>query len=301
MMHAIGIDVSDQTFTATCVTPTFQKVFWGQTFAQTPEGWERLIALCRSADIAKASASVVMEATGVYSERISHYLYQQGFTVHVEPPGKIHNAFYERGKNDPVDSRQIAEYGFRFADQLHPWQPKTEILDQLQTLLTTREQLTGMITACKNAQHSLTRKHYQIHSALAVYGELAKDLQQRIDRLDQEIQTVLATNPLLQQMAQNVQSIPNLGFLLTVNLLVVTEGFTQHLNHAQLAAYIGICPFEYQSGTSIKRRPRSDGDAVRATARRSSRRAAQAARERHRDRGDPHRGRRARQGVPADR
>lgn len=40
---------------------------------------------------------------------------------------------------------------------------------------------------------------------------------------------------------------------------VVTRGFTQHLDAKELEAYIGIAPYEYESGASVYRRPRSDG------------------------------------------
>lgn len=259
MDYAIGLDISDQTFTASCVTASLQRVFWGHTFDQTPGGWDQLIQLCQDHQVTTHRLIVIMEATGVYSERISHYLYQQGFTVYVEPPGKIHNAFYERGKTDPVDSRQIAEYVFRFGDKLHPWQPKTEILDAIGTLLTTREQLTGMLTACKNAKKSLARKHYRNDHAITLYAELISDLDDRIDAIDVKMEKIVELDLVLDQTVTHILSIKNIGFLLTMNLLVVTEGFTTHLDHGQLAAYIGICPFEYQSGTSIIRRPRSDG------------------------------------------
>lgn len=258
-MYSIGIDIADKTFTTSCVTATMQHIFLYQTFDQTVPGWDALIALCHAQQMSSRDVRIIMEATGVYSEKISHYLYQHGFAVYVEPPGKIRNAFYERGKTDPVDSRQIAEYGFRFQDKLHPWQPKTQIIDQIAVLLTAREQLTSMMTACKNAGHSLACKHHQIESAITLYGELVTDFDQRIEKIDREIEKVIQDNPFLDQTVKNILSIRNIGFLLTVNLLVITEGFTQHLEHTQIAAYMGICPFEYQSGTSINRRPRSDG------------------------------------------
>lgn len=259
MTYAIGLDIADLTFTASCVTPYFAVCFGGCTFPQSPEGWERLLTLCQEHAIAKATALVVMEATGVYSERISYYLSQQGFAVYVEPPGKIHKAFYERGKTDPLDSRQIAEYGFRYRDQLHPWRPKTVTVDQLQTLLTVREQLTGMRTACKNVLHSLSRKHYPSETAKQVYTDLKDDLKDKIADIDVRMQTLIDGDAYLSSTITQVASITHVGFLLAVNLLVVTDGFANHLNHAQLAAYLGICPFEHQSGTSIMRRPRSDG------------------------------------------
>lgn len=53
--------------------------------------------------------------------------------------------------------------------------------------------------------------------------------------------------------------IKGVGLLLAAHIVCVTRGFTQHLDAKELEAYIGIAPYEYESGTSVYRRPRSDG------------------------------------------
>ena len=85
---------------------------------------------------------ICLEATGVYSEVLVHFLAANGYPVAVEPPLKVKRAFKKPAghKSDPVDSQQIAEYAYRFWDELSLWVPRQEILEQIKTLLVTREQ-----------------------------------------------------------------------------------------------------------------------------------------------------------------
>ena len=49
-----------------------------------------------------------------------NYLLSQGYRVSVESPLRVKRAFHPAGhKSDPVDSRQIAEYAYRFQDELN--------------------------------------------------------------------------------------------------------------------------------------------------------------------------------------
>lgn len=267
-MYSIGIDIAADTFTHSCVTPDFDankgvldyRLNWyAQTHNQDAAGWDALIALIDAHGITPEQCKIVMEATGVYSERISFYLYSQGFAVYVEPPHKVHNAFYEREKTDPVDSRQIAEYGFRFADKMHPWQPREAVIDLIAGLLTTREQLIKMRTACKNTLRSFSRKQRDFSELTTTYTELATILTGRIKNVEEAIQQQIATNPQLLHTTTNLRSIPSVGFLVSVNFLVITEGYTKHLRYQNLASYIGVSPWEFRSGTSVYKRPQADG------------------------------------------
>lgn len=268
MMYSIGIDIADKTFTCSCVTPDFdavkgvvayRSIWFGHTYDQTDDGWNALLALLDEHGITQDACKFVMEATGVYSERISFFLYQRGYAVYVEPPHKVHTAFYEKGKTDPVDSRQIAEYGFRFADKMHAWQPRDVMIDLISSLLTTREQLVKMRTACKNTLRGFQRKQRLYPELIETYSTLADDLHTRIAGVEQAIKQQIATNPYVEQTTTHLQTIPSVGFQVSVNFLVITEGYTQHLRYQNLASYIGVCPWEFRSGTSVYRRPQADG------------------------------------------
>lgn len=259
MKYVIGIDVSDLTFTASCATAPASYQFEGHTFEQTEQGWKSLLALMEKHQVPNAQTAVCMEATGVYSERISHFLHGQGFPVYVEPPRVISRAFYEKEKTDPVDSRQIAEYPFRYPDRVHLWQPPNEIIDQLKTLLTARELVIKNRTACKNTSRSLTRKHYQPTETQSIYETLIEEHGAALKHIDAEMRRIIDTNPVMSRHMAHILTIKSVGFLLAVNLAVVTNGFTEHIKYQSLAKFIGIYPIIYQSGTSVYRRPAADG------------------------------------------
>lgn len=59
----------------------------------------------------------------------------------------------------------------------------------------------------------------------------------------------------LKQQAKLIQSVPGVGPILTWNLLAKTNGFKTIKDPRKLACYAGIAPFDFQSGTSIRKRP----------------------------------------------
>jgi transposase len=179
--------------------------------------------------------------------------------VCVEPPHKVKKAFYDKGKTDPVDSRQIAEYGYRFRDKLHSWQPREELLESLRVLLTLREQFKKAQTASRNAKRALTRKHHAYQTAVTMYTELVRYLSACVRDVERDMQGLLSQNPTLSRQTMNLTTLPGVGFLLAVSLAVVTNGFTEHVSHKELAAYLGICPYPHESGTTVYRPPSSDG------------------------------------------
>jgi len=52
-------------------------------------------------------------------------------------------------------------------------------------------------------------------------------------------------------------SIPGVGLQLASYIMVITQGGEREPKSRELAAYIGICPYEHSSGTSVYRRPHS--------------------------------------------
>lgn len=264
-MFAIGLDISKDFLTSSCVTPTisatgltFDVLWTGVNFPQTETGWLDMIDLAIRHRIARDDCQIVMECTGVYSEQIAHYLFAQGFAVFMEPPGKIKRGFYERGKNDTVDSRQIGEYAFRFADRLHPWQPREVIVEQIAACLSMRETLSKYRVAYTNRMKALKQKQHNMAGILATYTTLRNATDDELARVDQDVARLIAQHPALQAHVDQVLSIADIGMQIAAQLLVCTNGFTEHLNAQELASFAGICPRPYQSGTSVHRPARSD-------------------------------------------
>ena len=120
-------------------------------------------------------------------------------------------------------------------------------------LLSTREHLTSN----SNALKTLKYKYYQTPLANQIYENTIIKLKEHIKQIDKEIKSLIDKDDSFKKKISQIKSVPGVGLLLSANLLVLTKGFTEHLNYKHTAAYSGICPFEQTSGTSLHKPSRS--------------------------------------------
>jgi transposase len=256
--YFIGIDISAEDFSASCITNPDNLVFSTQKFLNSIDGFNEFVSLLSENNIKQIEVIICMEATGVYSENLSYFLVSKGFLVAIEAPQKIKNRIKDSPrKNDFIDAFSIAEYAFRYTDKLTFWKPKEEIIEQIQVLLSTREQLSIQMTANQNALKTLKHKYYQTPLANQIYQQTIHEFKEHIKEIDREIKNLIDKDDSFKNKISLAKSVPGVGLLLAANLLVLTKGFTEHLNYKQTAAYSGICPYEQTSGTSLHKPPRS--------------------------------------------
>jgi len=136
-------------------------------------GFENLLEWLHKHGYKPDGSIVCMEATGVYGQPLAYFLVAHNYFVAVEPPLKVKRAFPTQGhKNDITDSQNLAEYAYRFFDELHLWQPPDNVLKQVRTLLKTREQLTRNLTAYKSTLKILKREVVRTLMAEKIYEDL---------------------------------------------------------------------------------------------------------------------------------
>lgn len=82
------------------------------------------------------------------------------------------------------------------------------------------------------------------------------DLTQRIQTLSKAIMTYIKAHPALYHACRLLCSIPGVGNLTAARLLAEIPDIHGFKNAKQLAAFIGLTPSEYSSGTSVHRRAR---------------------------------------------
>jgi len=251
----IGIDVASETFTSSigqfeeergwkivAKPTTFENDY--DTFSQFRYWLETNQAL-------PANCIICMEATGVYGEALAYFLVSNGYQVVIEAPLKVKRAFDPEGhKSDPVDSRQIAEYAYRFFDQLRYWEPKEVAIEQIKTLLTLREQLVVQKTAHKNANRAIKRKVVRNMLAEGIHDRVIKGLEEEIKEIEKEIKRLVDEDPASKELQTLLETIPGIGKTLATFLVVTMHSAPEPYNPKALAAYIGICPYEDSSGSS---------------------------------------------------
>lgn len=258
ILYFIGIDVASEDFTASVLPASRVSSQSTETFRNSPSGFEQFKQWLIDYKVRPSNSIVCMEATGIYGEHLCYWLSANKYTIAVEPPLKIKRAFPAPShKNDKIDSRHIAEYAIRYQDKLHFWQPKENIIEQIRVLLTTREQFDQQRTANINCLRALKRKVVQTPFANECYEDNIKRLTKQIKNIEKEIQKIIDKDQYFKKIISLLKSSPGTALLLGANLLVITNGFRINLNHKKLAAYIGICPYQHTSGTSVYKTPRS--------------------------------------------
>lgn len=251
MTYFVGIDPASESFVASVFTAPDRPLVGPREFANDQGGIEALADWLAEKTVSE-DVLICVENTGVYSEVLCYELHRQGFDLVLLDPHAVWKAFDEDRKTDALDSRRIAEYGFRYRDRLELWTPQEAVVEQIKTLLTTREQLVEQKTAAQNARHSLRHKAVQTPAANEALEKTTEHLATQIEAIEEAIRNLIDQHPTMAQMVAIVTSAPGAGLLLGAHLLVLTSGFTEPPRYRKLAAYLGICPNAYQSGKHEK-------------------------------------------------
>ncbi len=191
---------------------------------------------------------IVMEATGGLETVLVAALAAAALPVVVVNPRQARDFAKASGrlaKTDRIDAHVLAHYGEAIRPELRPL-PDADT-QELRTLVGRRRQLVDMITA---EQSRLRTASGAIHKAIAKH---LKWLQKALDDLDEELQGRLKSSPFWRERDTLLQSVPGVGPVLAQTLLAQVPELGQ-LNRKEIAALIGVAPFNRDSGTWRGRR-----------------------------------------------
>lgn len=137
-----------------------------------------------------------------------------------------------------------------FRDQLSPSHLPSKALLELRGWLLWREKLVKMRTALTNGIKAKT-----LTGQVADLSEINDQMQDQNDQLttllkqvNRKIHDLLRRYNTTGGQYNLLVSIPGIGPIIAVWLLVYTEGFTRFANTRQLACFVGSAPFPRQSG-----------------------------------------------------
>jgi transposase len=199
---------------------------------------------------------VGMEATGSYHLRLATALHAAGHTVFVCNPlslARYAEAVLARTKTDAADARRIAR--FCEAHDPAPWSPASPAQQRLHTLVSTRQTLLRQIQQLRNRQHAAD---YAACAALVaeLQAPVLEALAAQIARIDRELVALATAEQELGPQLRLLTSIPGLG-LTTAATLLASLPIERLTGPRQVAAYVGLCPQERSSGSSIRGRART--------------------------------------------
>lgn len=193
-----------------------------------------------------------MESTGIYGLAFANYLYSKNHRVSIVNPACI-NAFAKsklsRHKTDKVDSVIIAEYASRY--ELKPYIPGDPAILELRSLYRC---IGNLENQSRQIENYLESKDHLSCDVIKTYKKLSNSLQKEIKDLEEKIDKLLDTNPEIKEDVDNIITIPGIGKKTAIAFISEVPNIKNFENARQLAAFIGVTPNEYQSGSSVRKR-----------------------------------------------
>jgi transposase len=227
----------------------------GEAFAvaRDSEGIEALVARLREL----APTLVVMEATGGMETIVAAALAAAELPLAVINPRLIRDFARSKGrlaKTDRLDAAVIAHYGEAMKPPIRPVpSPQAQMLGEQ---VARRRQLIEMMTAERNRRRQLTAKRL-----IKGVDRILAALQAQLSELERDIGDSVRGTPAWREKEDLLTSVPGIGEKIARTLIAELPELGS-LGRRQVAALVGVAPFNRDSGKWRGRRSIAGGRAV---------------------------------------
>jgi transposase len=247
-MDVLGIDLAKVSFDATLLLSAGDQHY--ASFSNSAEGFTQLQAWLIAHDVSELHAC--MEATNIYWEALATWLHAHSYTVSVVNPARIKGyaqATMQRNKTDKLDSAVIAS----FCAKHHPtaWEPASEEQRHLRALVRHRDDLLQTHLQQQNRLRDATDALVKT-SLETLLNAIATELA----AVERQIKEQLAAQTTMRTNLTLLTSIVGIGVVTAAKLLAEFADLDQYESAKAAAADAGLTPSHYESGTSVRRRPK---------------------------------------------
>lgn len=193
-------------------------------------------------------ALIVLEATGGIERQLTRALVSAELAVVVVNPRQVRDfakATGQLAKTDSIDAVVLA----RFAEAVRPAVRPVpdEVTFELRALIARRRQITEMMVAEANrlsGASKVVKKRIDAH---------IRWLGSELERVNKDLDQRIRQSPIWQEKEDLLKSVPGIGAVVSRSLIADLPELGQ-LNRKQIAALVGVAPFNRDSGTLRGRR-----------------------------------------------
>lgn len=259
LKQVCGIDVAQRELVVTLgrlLGDLSAELYAHQTFPNSDKGFTSLLAWVKKLTNADVKTQYVMEATGVYHERLAYFMYDKNEGVSIVLPNKISNYFRTletKTITDKTASETIARFGLE--RNVDNWKPACPVYKKLRQLTRERDQLVQARTRAKNQLHAEKAEAEPNTTTLTRVKRQIALLDSQEKEIKAELAALVKQHTEVKKKVDLIASIPGVGALTAVSVLAETNGFEMIRNKKQLTSYAGLDVREKQSGTSVKGKP----------------------------------------------
>jgi len=243
----LGLDVAKLWFEACLLVPDAKPL--KAKFPNNAGGFQQLSGWLHG--FADRKLHACLEPTGIYSTALANFLWNNGIAVSqvnsyaVLNYGKAKNF---RSKTDRIDAYLLADYCLTpNPPQWTPPAPTQAKLKELQhRLATVDEQVRAEENRLEVAEFDVVREDIE---------ESLGRLYVRRNRLEKELKAIALSDQALSSNFAIINSIIGLGEKSALRLLAFVQ-FEKFDDSRKVSSFAGLTPREFESGTSIHKRPR---------------------------------------------
>ena len=235
----VGIDVSKERLDI-AVRPCGAR----DSVANDETGFVALVERLRTIQV----ALIVLEATGGLERHVVRALAAADLPVIVVNPRQVRDfakATGQLAKTDRIDAEVLARFAEVVRPALRPL--PDEVTLELRALIARRRQITDMLTAEKNR---LPQAPKGVQKRI---GAHIRWMQAELERIDTELDKAIRQSPIWREREDVLRSAPGIGPVVSRTLLADLPELGS-LNRKQIAALVGVAPFNRDSGTLRGRR-----------------------------------------------
>lgn len=253
--NILGIDISKKYFDIALLKNNIYND--SNKFNNEQDGFEKLLLWLKSKKLNLKKVLFCMEKTGIYSIKLSNFLVKNNYKVWLEDPIKISKSEgFKRGKNDKIDAIRIAQYAYRFQDNLNLFELNNQIYEEMHHIFTIRDRLIMVLQILEKSLiesegifENVFQKFLVSLCALPIFF-----LKVSIKQADKKLDEMIKENEEIEKKYKIITSVKGIGKQTAIYLLIISRGFTKIKTARKCSCYSGTAPFEYSSGTSIKGR-----------------------------------------------
>lgn len=245
----LGIDVGKSDLFCHLIAPIETL---SDRFDNTPKGIKSLLRWLSKATASQGFAAC-LEQTGHYGDAVAQALHQiQPAGIYLVNPQRI-KAFgmqkLRRNKSDTADAKLIARFLHSEHSELRPWEPKSIAEQRVTALSRYADALTQDAARMKTMLESQTDA-----TVRASIKRQIKTTQKELLLLRKEINQLIQGDGHLTTQSKLLQTIPGIGAIAAHIVIAELPDLEQFDDARQLAAWAGLTPRHFVSGTSGKTR-----------------------------------------------
>ncbi len=254
----IGIDVSKMTLDFNLSHHSSSLIYL--QVDNTKKGINFFLATCKKLKVQFDKTLFCLEYTGIYNETLVKVLNEKKMNIWVEQGLQIKKSLgMTRGKSDKVDALRISEYAYRFQDKCRLWHAPSQALKMLKNLVALRNRLIKAKKLLKVPVKELVEcssDKKSISFITRLNNPVVDSLNNQLIAVEKQINELIKQDERLFELKKIITSVDGVGPVTAWAMIIATNQFQSIRDGRKFACYAGVVPFDHQSGTSIKGKPR---------------------------------------------